>query len=93
VQLTDDNALAWATEVGPSTAAVMRLQFLKGNWPLMGYLITQAMKSLTKTHSNSRLDEACAYALANKITSIPDIRNILSKQLDKLFSSGNPPGK
>jgi hypothetical protein len=87
VHQTDDDALAWAAGVGPGTVAVMRLQLSKGNGHLMGYRITQAMKSLAKAHTPSRLEEACAYALDNRITSVPDIRNILSRKLDKLFSS------
>lgn len=90
VQQTDGDALLWATGVGPNTAEVMRLQFNKGNAHLMGYRITQAMKSLAKAHTPSRLEEACTYALANSITSVPSIRSILSKQLDKLFSPDTP---
>jgi transposase len=85
VQQTDDDALAWATGVGPSTLAVMQLQLQKGNWHLIGYRTMQSMKSLAKAYGGSRLEDACTYALAHKITSVPDIRNILSKQLDKLF--------
>lgn len=87
---TDDDALAWAAGVGPNTEAVMRLQLGKGNAHLMGYRITQSMKSLAKAYAPSRLEEACIYALANKITDVPSIRNILAKQLDRLFSSDMP---
>lgn len=86
VQQTDEDALSWAAEVGPNTVEVMRLQLGKGNAHLMVYRITQSMKSLAKAHTPSRLEEACTYALANRITDVPSIRNILSKQLDKLFS-------
>ena len=86
VQQTDEDALSWAAGIGPNTMEVMRLQLRRGNAHLMGYRLTQSMKSLAKAHTPSRLEEACTYALANKITSVPSIRNILSKQLDKLFS-------
>lgn len=92
VQLSDEDALAWAAEVGPSTAALMRIQLDKGNGHLMSYRLAQAMKSLAKAHTPGRLEEACAYALANKASGIPDIRNILSKGLDKLFGpDASPP--
>lgn len=87
VQQTNDDALSWAAEIGPNTVEVMRLQLSKGNAHLMGYRLTQSMKSLAKAYTPSRLEEACTYALANSITSVPIIRNILSKQIDKLFSS------
>jgi hypothetical protein len=53
----------------------------------MGYRITQAMKSLAKIHGGTRLEEACAYALPHKITKMPELRSILDKRLDRLFSS------
>lgn len=86
VQQTDAEVLSWAAGIGPNTAEVMRLQLRQGNAHLMGYRLAQSMKSLAKAHTPLRLEEACTYALANKITSVPSIRNILSKQLDKLFS-------
>lgn len=83
---TVEDALSWAAGVGVNTQEVVRLQLNKGNAHFMGYRVTQSMKSLAKAYMPGRLEEACAYALANKITSVPGIRNILSKQLDRLFS-------
>jgi transposase len=90
VHQTDADALAWAAGIGPNTAALMRLQLDKGNGHLMAYRLTQSMKVLAKAYDNARLEEACSYALANSITSVRDIRNVLSKQIDKLFAPDTP---
>lgn len=87
---SSEETLEWAAEVGPNTVEVLRNQLTKSNWYQIGYRITQAMKSLAKAHSNSRLEEVCAYARANNITSVPDIRKILVQQLDRIFSNEEP---
>ncbi len=85
-QWSEDEALSWAGSIGPNTQAVLRIQLTKAIGYHMGYRITQAMKSLAKIHGDTRLEEACAYALPHKITKMPDLRSILDKKLDRLLS-------
>lgn len=86
VKWSEDVAFAWAAGIGPSTEAILRAQLSKVGGYFLGYRITQAMKSLEKAHGPLRLEEACAYGLAHKITKTPELRNILDKKLDRLFA-------
>ena len=43
------------------------------------------MKSLEKIHGSQRLEEACSYAQANKISKLDDLRAVLDKRLDVLL--------
>jgi transposase len=83
-------ALAWAATVGPSTKAVLEIKLSHTHGETMGYRMTQTMKSLAKAHGTNRLEEACTYALAHKISKVADLRSILDKRLDKLLSQDTP---
>lgn len=83
-------ALAWAATVGPSTQAVLRIKLSHTHGETMGYRMTQTVKSLAKVHGPDRLEEACAYALAHKISKVADLRSVLDKRLDKLLSQDTP---
>jgi transposase len=85
-----EDGLSWAAGIGPSTETIMRAQLSKVVGHYLGYRMTQSMKSLAKAHGATRLEEACTYALAHRITKIPDLRNVLDKCLDKLFAQDMP---
>lgn len=85
MQWDRDSALAWAESVGPNTAAVLSAKIDKIKGDVMGYRVTQTMKSLLKAHGATRLEEACAYAHAHKLTLGSDLRTVLDKRLDRLF--------
>ncbi len=68
----------------------MQIKLSQVHGMYMGYRITQNMKSLAKAHGADRLEEACAYALSNKISKVADLRAILDKRLDKLLIQDNP---
>jgi transposase len=82
----EESALAWAASVGPGTKAVLQAKLSRARGELMGYRATQDMKSLAKVHGPERLEEACNYALVNKISKATDLRTVLDKRLDKLLS-------
>ena len=81
-----DDALAWASAIGPSTTAVLQAKLEGVSSVLMGYRATQTMKALLKAHGQVRLEEVCAYAAAHGITKSADLRNVLDKRLDRLFA-------
>jgi transposase len=85
-QWSEEEALSWAAGLGPNTQEVLRVQLSKVFGPMMGYRMTQAMKSLAKIHGDTRLEEVCAYALPHKITKASVLRTILDKRLDRLLS-------
>lgn len=89
-QWNAEDALSWAAGIGPSTESILRIQISKVAGYYLGYRVTQAMKSLAKAHGVARLEEACTYALAHKITRIPDLRSVLDKRLDRLFAQEVP---
>jgi len=79
-------SLAWSREIGPATEALLTMQLQKLNNHLFGYRTTQAMKKHGNTYGKIRLEEACVYAVAHKVTRSEELRNILSKNLDCLFA-------
>lgn len=79
-------SLEWAGEVGPSTLSMLSTQLQKLNNYLIGYRSTQAMKKLFKVYGQTRLEEACTYAVKHKISHSSALRNILAKNLDRLFA-------
>jgi hypothetical protein len=89
LQWSEPEALQWATEVGPNTALLLQAQLSKINGYLFGYRITQAMKVLLANYGKSRLEEGCTYAFKNNITGTPELRNLLSKNLDRLLGQEN----
>jgi len=90
VQWSNEDALTWAASIGPSTEAVLRIQLSKAIGHYLAYRITQAIKSLEKAHDKVRLEQACTYGLAHKITNTAGLRNILDKRLDQLFAEESP---
>lgn len=86
---TEDNALQWAQEIGPATHAVMADQLAKINNDLFGYRTTQAMKKLVQSYGKTRVEEANAYAHIHGLMRTHNLRNILSRNLDKLFAQSS----
>ena len=85
LQWSELEALQWAAEIGPNTELLLQAQLSKINGYLFGYRITQAMKVLLTNYGKSRLEEGCTYAFKNNITGTPELRNLLSKNLDRLL--------
>ncbi|GGI53221.1 integrase [Oxalicibacterium solurbis] len=90
LQWSESEALAWATDVGPNTAVLLQAQLAKIRGYLLGYRITQAMKNLFKSYGKTRLEEACSYAVKNNITGTQELRNILSRNIDRLLAQDVP---
>lgn len=85
-------SLEWAREVGPATETFLALQLQKVNNYLFGYRTTQAMKKLFNLFGKARLEEACAYAVENKVTRSQGLRNILAGNLDRLLAQDSHHG-
>jgi hypothetical protein len=79
-------SLEWAREIGPATESLLSAQLQKVNNYLFGYRATQAMKKLFKVYGQTRLEEACTYAVKHKVSGSSALRNILAKNLDRLFA-------
>ena len=82
-----DESVAWAREIGPATEALLSAQLKKVNNYLFGYRTTQAMRNLLGVYGRIRLEEACAYAVSNKLFGSKALRNILARNLDRLFGA------
>lgn len=85
LQWSEPEALQWAAEIGPNTVLLLQAQLSRINGYLFGYRVTQAMKVLFANYGKSRLEEGCTYAFKNNITGTPELRNLLSKNLDRLL--------
>ncbi|WP_168167785.1 IS21 family transposase [Duganella sp. HH101] len=80
-----EEALSWASTVGVCTVTMLEMQIKKSRNFLSGYRTTEGMKWLCKKYGNQRVEEACTYASANKVSSMEALRTILSKNLDTLL--------
>jgi len=80
------DALEWARAVGPGAEALLSAQLQKLNNYLFGYRATQAMKKLMNVYGQTRLEEACAYAVKHKVSGSKSLLNILAGNLDRLFA-------
>lgn len=83
-----EEALSWARGIGEQTTRMLELQLDRSRNFLSGYRTTEGMRSLCKKYGSQRVEEVCAYALENNVTSMQAIRTILSKSLDSLLPQG-----
>ena len=80
-------ALSWARSIGPSTEKLFVIKLPKLNNHLFGYRFVNAIKKLANTFGVERLEEVCTYAMENGVHSSGALRNILAKNLDRLFAA------
>ena len=81
-----DDALAWAQNIGPGITQLLQLQLAMSRNHLVAYRTTEGLKSLCKKYGQARVEEVCTYAVKNNIFTMPLVREILSKKLDRLLS-------
>ena len=82
---TEIDTRTWAAAVGKNTESFLLKKLGQVHGLNMAYRLTQSMKSLEKIHGSQRLEEACSYAQANKISKLDDLRAVLDKRLDVLL--------
>lgn len=80
-------ALSWACLIGPSTEQLFTIKLPKLNNHLFGYRFVNAIKKLENTFGRERLEEVCTYAIENGVHSSGALREILAKNLDRLFAA------
>lgn len=83
----------WARDIGPSTAAVVEGQLNNRPHPEHGYRACLGLLQLSRRYSRSRLENACARALALRADTYRSIANILKQGLDQqpLANDTDPP--
>lgn len=80
-------ALSWARGIGPSTEKLFSIKLPKLNNHLFGYRFVNSIKKLANTFGTKRLEEVCTYAIENGVHGSGELRNILAKNLDRLFAA------
>jgi hypothetical protein len=85
-----EDALAWAQSIGPGTEKLLVSQLGISRNNLVAYRSAEGLKSLCKTYGQERLEEVCTYAVANNISTMARIREILNKKLDRLLQADEP---
>ena len=85
--------LNWARDIGPSTAAVVESQLNNRPHPEHGYRACLGLLQLSRRYSRSRLEHACARALALRADHYRSIATILKQGLDQqpLANDTDPP--
>lgn len=82
-----EDSLDWAKSIGVATNQLFELQLPKLNNKTFGYRFLNAIKSLEKKYGSVRFEEACKYAVENKIYDTSTIKRILARNLDRLLSN------
>ncbi len=75
--------LEWAESVGPNTVKMFEHHLKSREDATNGLKAARTMRSLAIAHSESRLEEVCAYALERNITTMRSIRSIFASSADK----------
>jgi len=75
--------LNWAADIGPSTSAVVKAQLENRPHPEHGYRACLGLLQLSRRYSRSRLEHACARALALRAAHYRSIASILKQGLDQ----------
>ena len=75
--------LNWAEEIGPCTREVVQGQLNDRPHPEHGYRACLGLLQLSRRYSRSRLESACARALAIRTSSYHSISSILKQGLDQ----------
>lgn len=88
---TPAKLVAWGRQVGSSCAAVVEWQMAHRPHPEQGYRACLGLQSLARRYGPSRLEAACARALAIKAPRYPSIRSILHSGLDQQPLPAPPP--
>lgn len=79
---TPERLVRWASEVGESTAAVVAAIMGSRAHPQQGFRPCLGLLRLGKRYDNTRLEAACARALAVQATSYRSVKSILEHGLD-----------
>ncbi len=74
----------WAEKIGPETTKIVQLELKSRQHPEQAFRACMGILSFARKYTPGRLELACAYALANEISTYRGIKNILMNHLDQL---------
>jgi len=80
---TPSRLIAWASTVGPNTAALVTALIEQRAHPEHGYRACLGVLRLRKRFPDHRLERACARALAHRAVSYRSVEAILKHNLDR----------
>jgi transposase len=81
--------LEWAASVGTNTLKMFEHHLTSREDVTNGLKAARNMRSIAISHSESRLEEVCTYALERNITTMKSIRSILISGADKRTKPAN----
>jgi transposase len=76
--------LEWGARIGPNTAAVVDYQLTHKPHPEQGYRACLGLLALARQYGETRLEAACARAVALGSLTRRSVRSILIRGLDRL---------
>lgn len=86
-----DRLIAWAKEIGPSTAQVVSELLERRSHPAQAYRSCLGILRLAKEFGDERLEKACGRAYSIRALAYKSIRSILKNGLDRLPLPQPPP--
>lgn len=82
---TPARLLAYAEQIGPSTAALFDAIMTDRPHPEQGFRTCLGILSLTRSYDGARVEAACRRGVSIKARSVASIRSILKNGLDRAF--------
>ena len=86
---TKDRFIAWSHGVGPATAEFVATLFAKKAHPEQAFRATLGLQRLAQKYGSARIENACKRANHFKLTTLRNIRAILTTAKDKVALEGN----
>jgi transposase len=83
---------AWASEIGPSTEALVRAILEERTHPEQGYRSCLGILRLKNHYGEARLEAACTRAVAVRARSYRHVESILKSGLDRVAMAPREPG-
>lgn len=87
---TPAKLLAWGERIGPSCGALVRWQMEHRPHPEQGYRACLGLRRLARQFGESRLEAACARALAIRSPTYRSVASILAVGLDRQPATADP---
>lgn len=79
-----ERLLSWAKKLGPNVTGLVSLFLDKKRHPEQAYRACLGLLNLSRSYDASRLDSACARAIAISALNVRSVKSILEKGMDQL---------
>ena len=85
---TAQRFINWANKIGPDVLIWVNNRLKEKPHPEQAYRVCLGLLNLTRQYENKRLNDACILANSESLTTLRNIRSILTHNRDKLINQG-----